>query len=321
VSYVASPRLVDPSQQRRTLWKDVRRAVAPAVAFRPLARVLVSDDDPAIRAIYGAILTDHGFEYHGAPAGEGQATLELAQALRPQLLITDLNKPGLDGYALRAALRADPLTAPTPVLLVSAIDPWSDPRRPRLGPLDDYLVKPFLAETLIYKVANLLALNAAAQDRLVERASRLPCYEHAHPVTGLPCLHILDRGLPAATAAPGWAALGVSLAPFTRLVRAIGRPHAEGLLARLGSIVATVAGDELLVGHTGFAPQLALVGPAARVAAMREAICVRFAALRWRAVRLWPDLPPLHLDLRQTSDASGLGLGLLALRAALRGGA
>ncbi|NTU85641.1 MAG: response regulator, partial [Chloroflexales bacterium] len=158
------------------MWRHVRHIPLPDESFRPLARVLVSDDDPAIRTLYGAILADHGFEYIGAPAGDGRATLELARRARPQLLVTDVNKPGLDGHALRATLRASSATAHIPILMVSAIDPGSDPRRTQPGPLDDYLIKPFLTEALVYRAAALLPLDDAAHDRLVERARQLPCY-------------------------------------------------------------------------------------------------------------------------------------------------
>lgn len=318
MSYAASQRL--GQSQRRAFFQNVRYAALPAAAPRPLARVLVSDDDPAIRTLYAAFLTDHGFEYIGAPAGDGRATLALARRARPQLLITDLNKPGLDGFALRETLRADAATAQLPILVVSSMDPWHDPRRPRPGPLDDYLVKPFLGEALLYRVAALLPLDALGHDRLVERARRLPCYEHYHPVTGLPCLHTVDRGLGEATSAPGWAALGVGLARFPELVRTRGRAGAEELLGRLGGIVAGAARGGLLVGHIGFDPQVAVIGPAQQVAAAGAAITVAFATLRRRADRAFPQLPPPRLLLRRADDSAGRGLGLLALRAVLRPG-
>ena len=311
MTYVGS----QPEQPlRRALLQDARRAAAPAPP-PPLARILISEDDPAIRALYAALLAEHGFETIGAPAGDGWATLELAARVRPQLLITDVNKPGLDGRALRATLRASPATATLPILTVSSLDPWGDAR----GPLDDYLVKPFLSEALVYRVAALLPLDRAAHDRLAELALRLPCYDEAHPVTGLPCMHVLARGLGAATAAPGWAALGVSLAGFPGMVRALGRPQAEGLLARLGAIVGRAAGRELLVGHTGLDGELGVVGPAARVAIVGEAVTGAFAAVRRRAEQVAPYLPPPRLLLRRAGDGAGLGLGLNALRAGLRG--
>lgn len=316
MSYVASQRLGQPL--RRATLQGERPAVAPAASPRPLARILVSDDDPAIRAIYGALLTEHGFEFLGAPTGDGRATLELARRARPHLLITDVNKPGLDGHALRAALRADPATARVPILMVSAMDPRADARGPRPGPLDDYLVKPFLSEALLYRAVALLPLGPAAHDALSARALRLFCYEQAHPVTGLPCLHAFARDLPAATAAPGWAAVGVTLAPYAALVRAAGRAEAEALLARLGAIVARAARGGLLVGHPGLDAQVAVVGPAPRVAAAAEVVEAAFAAVSRRAGAAAPHLPAPRLLLRRADDAAGLALGLPALRAALR---
>jgi CheY-like chemotaxis protein len=313
VSYVASQRSGQPL--RRSFFLNVRHASLPATAPRPLARILVSDDDPSIRAIYGALLAEHGFEYLGAPTGDGRATLELARRGRPHLLITDVNKPGLDGFALRAALRAEPATARLPILMISAMDPWGGARP---GPLDDYLVKPFLTEALIYRVAALLPLDPGAHDRLAARAQRLPCYEQAHPLTGLPCLHCLADALPAATAEPGWAAIGVRLTPLVALVRAMGRAEAEGLFARLGAIVARTAGRALLLGHTGFDGQIALVGPAERVAAAGEAIAASFEPLLRRARQAAPGPPAPRLVLRRAGDDAGLRLGLAELRAALR---
>jgi CheY-like chemotaxis protein len=269
----------------------------------------VSEDDPDIRAIYSALLTAHGFTYVGAPGGDGWATLELALGARPVLLITDVNKPGLDGHALRVALRANPATAHIAVLTVSAIDL----RGMRRGPLDDYLVKPFLTETLIDRVAALLPLDHAAHDRLVARALRQPCHEDTHPVTGLPCLHALDCALGAATAAPGWAALGVNLAGYGYLARALGRDRAEGLLTRLGGLVSRAASAGLQVGHTGFDAQIAVVGPAPAVAAaatrLASASLARYVA---------PHEPVPHIIMRRADDRAGLGIGLVALRAALR---
>lgn len=292
-------------------------AAAPA-PFRPLGRILVSDDDPALRLLYGSLLTEHGFEYVGAPAGDGRATLELAMRVRPQLLITDVHKPGLDGYALRAALRDDPATAHLPVLMVSTQEPWSDGRRARPGPLDDYLLKPFLAESLIYRVAALLPLAEAEHDRLAERACGLPCYAYDHPVTGLPCLHARDERLRAATGAQGWAAVSVALASYPRLVRAVGRAGAEDVLTRLGAMLARLAGPGLLVAHTGLDPQLAVVGPAGPVAAVAAAIGELFAPLARRVAQLAPQLAPPRLSLRRVDDRAGEGLGLVELRRALR---
>jgi CheY-like chemotaxis protein len=229
-----------------------------------------------------------------------------------------VNKPGLDGRRLRAALRADSRTAHIPVLTVSAMEPWSEPRPAAPSPLDDYLLKPFAFEALLYRIVALLPLDAAGHDRLVERARRLPCFEHFHPVTGLPCLHTLAAALPGLTAAPGWAAISVTLAGFPGLVRRLGRGGAEGLLARLGGI-ARAAAAGLMVAHPGFDPQIALVGPGDQLAQAAATIVERFRAVRRREAWLHPHLPAPRLHLRYADERAGRGLELPALRAALRG--
>ncbi|NTU85255.1 MAG: hypothetical protein HGA45_38855, partial [Chloroflexales bacterium] len=112
--------------------------------------------------------------------------------------------------------------------------------------------------------------------------------------------------------------IGKTMAVLYASLKALGRGQAEGLLARLGGIVAA-SGGGMLVGHTGFAPQIAVVGPSAQVADAGERIAASFVALCQRAEHLWPGLPPLSLSLQRAGDSAGLDLGILALRAALRG--
>jgi len=319
VSYVTSIR-PGTKAPRRALFQNARFAALPAPApSRPLARVLVSDDDPDIRQIYALLLTSHGFEYIGAPAGAGPATLDLAARVRPHLLITDVHKPGFDGHRLRDMLRANPATAHIPVLTVSTMDPMSDPRLATTGPLDDYFLKPFTFEALLYRVAALLPLGAAAHDQLVARAQRFSCYEHFHPVTGLPCLHTLANALPALTGQPGWVATSVSIGGLAALTRRCGRPVAEGVLARLGALVRSVTGPEVFAAHPGFEPQVALVGPREAVAVATTSLAARFESLQQWTARCTPSLPTPRLRFFHTDDRAGLAIDLLALRAALRG--
>lgn len=319
MSYVTSIRPATRTP-RRALFQNTRFAALPAPApSRPLARVLVSDDDPDIRQIYALLLTSHGFEYIGAPAGTGPATLELAARVRPHLLITDIHKPGFDGYCLRAMLRANPATAHIPALIVSTMDPMSDPRLAAAGPLDDSFLKPFTFEALLYRVAALLPLGAAAHDQLAARAQRFSCYEHFHPVTGLPCLHTLARALPDLTARPGWAAASVCIGGFAALTRRRGRPVAEGVLARLGALVRAVAGPAVFAAHPGFDPRVALVGPREAVAAVTATLADRFASLQHWTARCTPPIAPPRLRFFHTDDLAGLEIDLLALRSAMRG--
>lgn len=303
---------------RRINPREVRPAAATPVAFQPLARILVSDDDADIRKLYAALLPAYGFEYLPTPGGDGLETLELARRVRPDLVITDVNKPGLDGHSLARALRADAATAQIPVLTVTAMDPWSEGRRFRPSVLDDYFAKPFSFETMIYRIVGLLSLDAPAHDRLVERARSIAGGEHFNPVTGFPCFYTLERHLAELTTQPDWVALDVELAAFPALVRTHGRAAAEGFLARLAGAVREAAGAEIFAAHVGYEPRIVLLGTAPAVAAAGKQLVARFASIQRRIAADSPDLPFPRLHLRYADHRDGYTLSLPALRAALR---
>ncbi|HEX5503712.1 MAG TPA: response regulator [Thermomicrobiales bacterium] len=82
--------------------------------------VLVIDDDPAVRDLLGRFLGREGFRVAGAAGGaEG---LRLAKDLRPVAITLDVLMPGLDGWAVLAALQADPELADIPVIMLTMLD-------------------------------------------------------------------------------------------------------------------------------------------------------------------------------------------------------
>jgi CheY-like chemotaxis protein len=83
-----------------------------------MATVLIVDDDPYIRQLLCELAQDVG--YSALSASNGQAALELARAHHPNLIISDVMMPGIDGYGLVHALRTDPALAHTTVFLMSA---------------------------------------------------------------------------------------------------------------------------------------------------------------------------------------------------------
>lgn len=82
-------------------------------------RVLVIDDDPAIREIAAISLTHFGgFEVSQADGGD--AGLRAARACPPDVVLLDVMMPGLDGPSVLAALRSDPVTQGLPVVFLTA---------------------------------------------------------------------------------------------------------------------------------------------------------------------------------------------------------
>ena len=79
--------------------------------------VLIVDDHEGFRAGARALLEDEGFEVLGE-AGDGESALEEARRLRPQVVLLDVQLPGMDGFAVAESLAAEP-SAPAVVLVSS----------------------------------------------------------------------------------------------------------------------------------------------------------------------------------------------------------
>jgi len=283
----------------------------------PVARILVSEDNPGIQQIYSRLLPSYGFELICVADGDGVRTIEMAREIRPQLVITDVNKPTMDGHALVAALHADSSTAHIPVLMVTAMDQRSNLYWSGRVPADDYIVKPFPFADLLYRMTAMIAWAGPDHDELVERAINLPCYDRCHPATGLPCLHQLAAEVPIWSARPGWAAVELSLANHRALLDTYGHPLVDALAVGMGNAIYRVAGSGLLVGHTSFDLSVAIIGPSAQVAAAEMQLIIGLANLAYPRTDHVP-APRIQIGRRHASDQTGLHLSLPALRAALR---
>jgi len=104
----------------------------------PPATVLAIDDDPAMRAVLAAALTDAGYRVLTATNWEAQG---VAHELQPDVILLDLLMPGLDGATLSRHLRALEATAAIPLVALSARADLAAVA-PTL-PLDAWLPKPF----------------------------------------------------------------------------------------------------------------------------------------------------------------------------------
>ncbi len=137
--------------------------------------ILVVEDDDAIRSNIARLLTLEGFE--AVAAANGRTGLAHARARTPDLIISDVNMPDMDGFELLAAVRADPALATTPFMLLTALDDRGSMRRGMTTGADDYLSKPFTRTELLDAVqaqlrkknlvdARIASGMAALEDRL-----------------------------------------------------------------------------------------------------------------------------------------------------------
>ncbi|MEO6503233.1 MAG: response regulator [Jatrophihabitantaceae bacterium] len=122
------------------------------------ARLLVVEDDDDIRALFSATLQRAG--YQPRVASSGQQALDQADELVPDLVISDVSMPGLSGLDVCRALKAEPRTAATVVLLISALSTEQDREAGLQAGADDYLTKPIRPAVLLERVRSLLGALA-----------------------------------------------------------------------------------------------------------------------------------------------------------------
>lgn len=113
-------------------------------------RILVVEDEANIRSNVARILQMEGFDV--LEAENGRIGLEVARSQQPDLVLSDIMMPELDGYGLLEALRADTQTAAIPFIFLSARTDRSDRRKGMNLGADDYLGKPFSRDELMEAV-------------------------------------------------------------------------------------------------------------------------------------------------------------------------
>ena len=130
------------------------------------ARLLLVDDEPGLRTAVQAYLEDEGFQVTTAVDGEdGWAK---AQELLPDLVISDVMMPRLDGYGLLRKLRGDERLGGTPVIFLTAKGMTADRIEGFQAGCDDYIPKPFDPDELVARVHNVVR----RQERLLTEAAR-----------------------------------------------------------------------------------------------------------------------------------------------------
>ena len=124
------------------------------MAEQRVPRIFIAEDDEGILDLLVTRLRIAG--YHTTQEKDGLSALEAIKKAPPSACILDVNMPRLDGFQVLKRLRADPLTAHVPVLILTARRAPDDIKTAiRLG-ATDYLSKPFDGEQLLARVARLL---------------------------------------------------------------------------------------------------------------------------------------------------------------------
>jgi signal transduction histidine kinase/DNA-binding response OmpR family regulator len=113
-------------------------------------RVLLVDDNADMRGYVARLLEAQGYAVQAA--ADGAAALAAAKAVPPDLILTDVMMPELDGFGLLRAIRGDPALVGTPVIMLSARAGEESKVEGLEAGADDYLIKPFAARELLARV-------------------------------------------------------------------------------------------------------------------------------------------------------------------------
>ena len=137
-------------------------------------RVLTIDDDGDMRLLIRTILDGIGFQSYFA--SDGRPGVKMARRIMPNLILLDINMPGASGFDVLSAIRHEPGTSPSLVMLLSASNSELDIRKGCSLNSDAYVTKPFNA------------LNLAARLRSMTSGCRSNEYHSQHMDRRLPAL-------------------------------------------------------------------------------------------------------------------------------------
>jgi class 3 adenylate cyclase len=133
-------------------------------------RILVVDDQHSSVEMMAELLKEHGHEV--LIAFDGEHALERIRLEKPDLVVSDVVMPGIDGYELCRRVRADPITALLPVVLVTSLEPQAERVRSIEAGADDILSKPVSWIELLARVRALLRVKAL-QDEVRRQSDAL----------------------------------------------------------------------------------------------------------------------------------------------------
>lgn len=129
-----------------------------------MTTILIVEDDDAIRNNIARLLKLEGYEI--VSAVNGREGLERALEIRPDVVISDISMPEMDGFALLEAIRAERSLSSTSVMMLTALDDRASMRRGMTSGADDYLAKPFTRVELLEALQGLLKKRGRIEDSI-----------------------------------------------------------------------------------------------------------------------------------------------------------
>jgi PleD family two-component response regulator len=229
-------------------------------------KLLVVDDDPFIARLLEIELAAAGYQVR--VANDGQQAIDLVGQDPPDLVITDVMMPHVDGFELTRSLREDPRTATISVIILTARGLSADKLEGFAIGADDYIVKPFDTPELLARVRGVLRRKREMKDE--------------SPLTGLPGNNRVQEEIENRVGSGDeFALLLVVLDHFKAFNDHYGFPRGDKMIQDLAdmmqSVVGELGGGDGFVGHLGGDDFVVVVDPSS-AALVGDTIVQRFDA-------------------------------------------
>ena len=142
---------------------DVKEPLLKLFEMEPQqGKILVVDDQPYDTILVSNYLREEGYEV--LTANSGETALELVREQRPDVVLSDVMMPGMDGFEVCYHIKTAPESVLTPVVLVTALDGRQDRIKGIQAGADEFLSKPINREELLARVRSLLRYQVARRD-------------------------------------------------------------------------------------------------------------------------------------------------------------
>ena len=230
-------------------------------------RLLVVDDDPFIARLLEIELSAAGFRVR--VASDGAQALESVREDPPDLVITDVMMPHVDGFELTRQLRQDPRTAQISIIILTARGLSADKLEGFAIGADDYIVKPFDTPELLARVRGVLRRSKELRDE--------------SPITGLPgSVRVQEEIEDRVASGQEFALLLADIDHFKAYNDHYGFARGDQVIAEVGKLIDEVARelstDDAFAGHMAGDDFVLVVAPSA-AALVADTIVERFDRL------------------------------------------
>ncbi len=157
-------------------------------------KLLLADDSITIQKVVNLTFADEGIEV--ITVGDGDAAMKKFVEVMPDLVMADVNIPGVDGYRICEMIKQDDETRQIPViLLVGSFEPFDEEEARRVG-ADDYLTKPFQSiRQLVNKVTDLLNSSNGEEPANIEETAQSDSGKTSVPVFTETAVQLGDAGM------------------------------------------------------------------------------------------------------------------------------